>query len=123
MIQNQLIGLREIVLQDDVTSLAQSSSMFGGADIKIVHTRPKPKPENSFYDEPQFVVTKYAKELSWLIFQLKDVFSSELNYMNKYEFYSRLAERANKSIEIHGEDLSRMFQDVLDDAEDMAKRN
>lgn len=119
MKQAKLNALREIISKNEVENLSKNTSLFGGADISIVSKRPDYK--DGFYGNPQVVVTKYSKELSWLIFQLKDIFKDELDYLNKYPFYGRLAEKANKSIELNGENLSKLLNDVLDEANEMNK--
>ena len=40
------------------------------------------------------VITKYSKELSWLFYQLKDLFSGKIDYISKYDFYGSLAQSA-----------------------------
>ena len=40
------------------------------------------------------VITKYSKELSWLFYQLKDIFSERIDYISKYDFYGLLAQSA-----------------------------
>ncbi|MBX3007620.1 MAG: hypothetical protein KF816_06285 [Melioribacteraceae bacterium] len=42
----------------------------------------------------QVVITEYSKELSWLFYQLKKIFSSRIDYVSKYEFYGSLAQSA-----------------------------
>ena len=115
MKQEKINTIREIILNEDIGKLSRNSSLFGGADISIVPKLPDNK--DDFYSSPQFVVTNYAKELSWLIFKLKEIFNEDLDYMNKYSFYGRLAERANKSIETKGDNLTTILLDVLDEAE------
>ncbi len=119
MKQEKIDELREFILTKDITNEAKKTILFGGADISIVSKLPTHK--NSFYGDPLFVVTKFSKELSWLIFQLKDLFNEDLDYMNKYPFYGRLAESANKSININSENLTKILLDILDEAEKMGK--
>jgi hypothetical protein len=119
MKQEKIDLLREFILTMDITNEAKKSILFGGADISIVSKLPTQK--NSFYGEPLLVVTKFSKELSWLIFQLKEIFKEDLDYMNKYPFYGRLAESANKSISINSENLTRILLAVIDEAEKMSK--
>jgi hypothetical protein len=119
MKQEKIDLLREFILTKDITNEAKKSILFGGADISIVSKLPTQK--NSFYGEPLLVVTKFSKELSWLIFQLKEIFKEDLDYMNKYPFYGRLAESANKSISINSENLTRILLAVIDEAEKMSK--
>ena len=120
MKQTKLNELRDSIKKNEVTKLSKSTPLFGGADISIVSKTPNIN--NDFYGSPLFTITKYSKELSWLIYQLKDVFNDELDYMNKYPFYGRLAERANKSIELNGENLNKILTDVLDEAEEINKK-
>lgn len=42
------------------------------------------------------VITKHARELSWLIYELKKLYSDEIDYLNKYEFYGNIARIANE---------------------------
>jgi len=121
MKQTKLNELSELIKNNEVTKLSKRAPLFGGADISIVSKIPNIN--NDFYGSPQFIITKYSKELSWLVYQLKDIFYDELDYMNKYPFYGRLAERANKSIELNGENLNKMLTDVLDEAKEMNKEN
>lgn len=117
MKQEKLKSLRETILNNKVIDASKKSALFGGADISIVSKRPSKT--DSFNGNPQFVVTKYSKELSWLIYQLKEIFNNNLDYISKYPFYGRLAEKANKSIELHGENLNQLLLDVLEEAEKM----
>ncbi len=51
--------------------------------------------------EPQrrAVITQFSKELSWLFYQLRDVFSDSLDYISKYDFYRSLAQTAIDHLE------------------------
>jgi hypothetical protein len=55
-------------------------------------------PTVTSYDLPEqrrrLVITEYSRELSWLFEQLRDIFSGEIDYMSKYDFYGRLAQSA-----------------------------
>jgi len=121
MKQEKIDLLREIILTKDITHEAKKTILFGGADISIVSKLPKQK--DSFYGDPLYVVTKFSKEISWLIYQLKEIFNDDLDYMNKYPFYGRLAESANKSISINSENLKKILLDILDEAEKMSKES
>lgn len=119
MKQEKIDILRECILTKDITNEAKNSILFGGADISIVPELPTQK--NSFYGDPLFVVTRFPKELSWLIYQLKEIFIDDLDYINKYPFYIQLAESANKSISINNENLTSILIAILDEAEKMIK--
>ncbi len=121
MKQQKIDILREIILTKDITHEAKKTILFGGADISIVSKLPTQK--DSFYGDPQYVVTKFSKEISWLIFQLKEIFNDDLDYMNKYPFYGRLAESANKSISSNNENLRKILLDIIDEAEKMSNES
>ena len=42
----------------------------------------------------RLVHTRHAKELSWLFYQLRDLFAEKIDYVSKYAFYGLLAQTA-----------------------------
>ena len=58
---------------------------FGGAGL-IVTDDPKRMGNNS----DLIVYHRDAQSLSWLVFQLKEIFSDSLDYMVKYHFYETI---------------------------------
>ena len=46
----------------------------------------------------RLVITKYSKELSWLIYELRDIFSRYIDWSTKYEFYGLIAHQAQYKI-------------------------
>ena len=87
---------------------------FGGADV-IISSRltenikdwlgNQPLVINVDYDGPEFIenrrraiITKYSKELSWLLYSLRDIFGSYLNSISKYQFYGMLAIEAQNEL-------------------------
>lgn len=119
MKQKKIEELRVIISSKNIQKESFNTNLFGGTDISIVTKLPDKK--SDFYGDPQYVVTKYAKELSWLVFQLKEIFKEDLDYINKYPFYGRLAESANMSITLKGGELKDLLFDVLDEAEKMSE--
>ena len=101
MRQEKIENLRELINTKDILIESQHTTLFAGADISVVTILPVKK--SSILGEPQYVVTKNAKELSWSIFKLKEIFSEEIDYLNKFPFYGCLAERANKSIKLNND--------------------
>lgn len=73
---------------------------WGGADVIITKSKPEPRAEDSFRDEPRYVVSPRANELSWLFERLRDAFYAEgrLDGCSKIEFFGRLANAANRCI-------------------------
>jgi hypothetical protein len=51
----------------------------------------------------RLVVTKYAKELSWLFYQMKNAAVNKIDYISKYDFYGILAQTAINFIELNKE--------------------
>ena len=45
------------------------------------------------------VITEYAKELSWLFCELKEIFSERIDHISKYDFYGLLAQAAIDCLE------------------------
>jgi len=64
------------------------------------------------------VITEFSKELSWLFYQLKDIFAGELNYISKPVFYGMLAQTSIDYLEKNKEDLKcdQLLFCVLDKA-------
>ena len=80
-------------------NIPKSNELFGGANLIII------KDDYSIYDKDHnekylqdFVIrTRFCEELSWFIFELKDIFSETIDSLNKYEFYYLIGETINKS--------------------------
>jgi hypothetical protein len=115
--------LRNRVEMEDITTLAKEIDLFGGAGIVITDKPGESEQDSNFYPVPLTVVTPFARELSWLIFQLGGIMSGTLDYMNKYDFYGRLAERAILSTGADGNNLKMLLLDVIDEAEMRAAEN
>jgi hypothetical protein len=49
------------------------------------------------------VRTVNAKQVTWLMIQLRELCTNYINYLNKYEFYGTIAENAIAFIEKHGD--------------------
>lgn len=85
---------------------------WGGADL-IVTDKP-------WEDNVVMVVTKFASEVSSLIEELRDRLNNHINYINKYEFYPRLGEAANRCIARDGDILTGIINEILGEAGDIA---
>ncbi len=101
--------------------IQKAETEWGGADVAVVKEYPETR-KDGFYPDPQFVVTSFSLELSWVLEQLRDIFSDALDYMNKYEFYGQLANAAVKYIEVHGDQNPKeLLLAVVNEAESMIK--
>jgi hypothetical protein len=101
----QLENIKHQIETTDITFEAKEVMEWGGADVIIKSVldadteewlREQPLVINFQSTEPRrrVVVTKYSKELSWLFYQLKELFSEEIDYISKYDFYGLLAQSA-----------------------------
>jgi len=71
---------------------------FGGAHLIVTNKQPR-KDFREDYPGDVVVVTPDASELSWLVFQLKEVYDDELDYLNKYGFYPGLGNAMNNMLQ------------------------
>ena len=117
MHKEELKSLRELIAKQNVTKLSENTENFQGADI-IVSNDPECPSTNGWSDYTR-VITPFCKEVSWLIFQLKEIFRDELDYMNKYPFYGALAEAANAAIKEGSNNLNAVLVAMIDRAETM----
>jgi len=117
MHSEQLKQLRETLTSQDITKLSVDTELFQGADI-IVSDDPSCPDSNGWSDYTK-VITPFAKELSWLIIQLRDIFYGELDYMNKYYFYGTLADKAKSCMADGIEDKEALLLGVLAAAEEI----
>lgn len=106
---NKLNNL-EAAIQDG--TVEQSGDIFAGANLIVSND-----PARRRYDHDVFVLTPYAEEISWVVFQLKQVFSDEIDYFTKHGFYPALGRAANKAIALDA-DLSVVQQAIVDEAKD-----
>jgi len=77
-------------LLDDPIPTAEE---WGGADV-VITARPPETQSGGFYPEPRFVITPNAIQLSWLFYQLRDIFLGLYDGTTKIEFFGRLANAA-----------------------------
>ena len=77
-----------------------SNYLWGGADV-VIGASPPPKSKGWWSNNDISIVTPYCKELSWLFIELRDIFYETplIDYLNKYEFFGRLADSASKYME------------------------
>jgi hypothetical protein len=104
-ILTKLNNLEKAIKTEDITQKASDTKEWGGADVIISKTMNKQIQEwlesgsivISFQDtapKRRAVITEYSKELSWLFEQLKNIFTGEIDFISKYDFYGSLAQSA-----------------------------
>lgn len=87
---SKLNDLKKIVLQG---KFPNKYPEFGGANLIITSNI-----NRNFYDSDLVVYSEHAAALSWLVNELKLIYDSELNYLNKYDFYPYIGELINKTL-------------------------
>ena len=102
--------LRNQITSSNYKQKVNPNEMWGGADVLI---RKEMNAELSqwqgnenivisfqnFTPHRQVVVTEYAAELTWLFYQLGQIFSDQIDFSSKYDFYGFLAYSSRKYIQ------------------------
>jgi hypothetical protein len=99
----QIGDLKQRIETTDISMEARDAEEWGGADVIIQQTldadiekwlgdQPTVISLQSTEPRRRAVITKYSRELSWLFCELGDVFSEEIDYASKYDFYGLLAQ-------------------------------
>lgn len=101
----QLEDLERRIEHTDISRETRHVKEWGGADV-IIKGELDVDTEKWLGDQPyvisfqkteprrRAVITEYSKELSWLFYQLRDLFSGKIDYISKYDFYGLLAQSA-----------------------------
>lgn len=71
---------------------------FGGANLIITDD-----PKRNLHEGDTVIYSEHASALSWLVVQLKEIYNPELDYMNKYDFYTYIGELIQSSIDANDE--------------------
>lgn len=88
-------------------------SLWGGAGLIVTHKAPEG------CEGKTIVVSQNAEEISAMVYRLKEIFAGHLDYMDKYDFYPQIGERAIKYIEENGDDLG-VLEAMIDEAQQIA---
>lgn len=130
MLVNQINALKEKITSGNFM-VSQDFQLWGGSDVVITD-----KMTTDFKDwqndshivvgsgniqmsNRKVVCTKYAKELSKIFDELKIIFYDFIDFSNKYDFYSSLAEAAMKALQ-NGDGINVLI-DTIKQAETIAK--
>lgn len=104
--------------QEALNSLAQkilltpigTDKEWDGANVAIT-ARQDNRASSRFYSEIRIIVTADAQELSWLFYQLQDIFAELYNSRSKLELFGRLANAALRYQSLAKDDENQ--QDLL----------
>jgi hypothetical protein len=80
---------------------------FGGANLIITDD-----PDRRGYPQDVVICSEHASALSWLVFELKNIYNEEIDYMNKYEFYPYIGQLINKTLKRQEHLFETMLQVV-----------
>jgi hypothetical protein len=81
---------------------------FGGANLIITND-----PNRNYHEGDVVVYTEHADAISWLVVELKKVYDSKLNSLNKYDFYPYIGELIQLSLNSN-DDLFETMLFVVD---------
>jgi hypothetical protein len=134
-ISKKLDELQQRIESGDFASEARSVKQWGGADV-IINRRLTDEIKRWQGDQPvvisfqdteprrRAVITQYSKELSWLFYELRDIFAGEIDHVSKYDFYGLLAQSALDYLDAHKENAKcdELLNAVLDRARSFCNR-
>jgi hypothetical protein len=66
---------------------------FGGANLIITDD-----PNRNYHEGDVVVHSEHASALSWLVVELKRIYDSKLNSLNKYDFYPYIGDLIQSSV-------------------------
>lgn len=91
---------------------------FGGAGLIITKEENKP-----FRDQEDLIIiyTQHASAISWLVNDLKNIYATEINSSNKYNFYPFIGRTIQKAIE-NNYDVFEVLEDILFETDNFFSR-
>ncbi|MFZ9294904.1 MAG: hypothetical protein ACO259_01655 [Bacteroidia bacterium] len=84
---------------------------FGGANLIITKNQ-----NRNFHEDDVVVYSDHASALSWLVVELKHIYSSEIDYINKYDFYPGIGNIIIRAL-TEQKSLSEILLHILDEVE------
>ena len=135
-IQTKISELKKHIETVDISWEARNTKEWGGADVIIKKSRDS-NIDRWLEDQPlsiglqgnaprrRAVITQHSKELSWLFYQLRDLYSEKIDYVSKYDFYGLLAQSANDylaNIDKNEQDAEGLLIAVLTASEGFCKK-
>lgn len=88
--QHKLDKLKNKIVNGD---FPKNFEHFGGANLIITNDK-----NRNYYPHDIVVLSENAGTLSWFVFELKNIYNSELDSINKYEFYPHIGIIMNSCI-------------------------
>ena len=104
-IWTELERVQERLQTEDISRKASTTREWRGADViiskgldnnyrKWIESQPLVISSQNTGPRRRAVITEYSKELSWLFYKLREIFSDRIDYTSKFDFYGSLAQSA-----------------------------
>jgi len=108
-----LIRNLENLVQDN--NVPKSKELFAGANLIITTENNSPYNANHHKKYPQDIVIRssHCYEISWIIFQLKEVYKKDINSNNKYEFYPLIGQVIKMGFE-NNYPLQKIYMNIIE---------
>ena len=106
-------AIQELVEKINSGNFPKDFSHFGGAKLIITDD-----PKRNFHEGDLVIYSEHASSLSWLVIELKRIYSSKLNYSNKYDFYPYIGELIKSSVKTNNDLFETMLYVVQKIKED-----
>lgn len=86
---------------DSPDPLPRAKRLWCGSRVVVTLKQQNIEGDFGFYPAPIEIATPHAQELSWIFYDLRDMFvqAGVLDSINKFSFYQQLAESASETIE------------------------
>jgi hypothetical protein len=80
------------ILKDKIANgeFPKNFEHFGGANLIITDDK-----NRNHHTHDVVVFSENAGSLSWLVIELKNIYDEEIDYMNKFEFYTNIGNLMN----------------------------
>jgi hypothetical protein len=85
---------------------------FGGANLIITKDK-----NRNFHEGDIVVYSDHAPALSWLVIELKNIYETEIDYVNKYDFYPSIGKLILKTL-TKQENLFETMLNIIDEIEE-----
>jgi hypothetical protein len=104
-----LSSVEEFIATQQVPS---DGDLFAGAGLIVTDD-----PNRNHHEDDVLVVSPLARQISWTVYQMKSVFSDEIDHINKLTFYPALGKAAIAATQAGKPDLD-ILKAVVAEAKD-----
>jgi hypothetical protein len=135
-IRTELERVEHRLQTEDISKRASTTKEWRGADViitkrlddhfeKWLEDQPGVTSLQNTESRPKAVITEYSKELSWLFYKLRDIFSDRIDYVSKHDFYGSLAQSAIDYLKKNreSEDIKALLLSVLSTSKGLLEKS